>query len=350
LRIDPGKMPPALSKRQRQRLGCIGRAISSRARSVVESSPVNLNDPYKPSSLPSYADFYRTAYGQFITSLRPAGRVGADLLEVDQPAGDWSDAATDGLVVAQLVGGAARHTMDLGGGCFTALARPLEFVVCPPGVATKIVVDSPHRIRLLSIPWQRMCAWADSDALRLPPDGDFGLLHSASRHDARVSRLLAAMWQQDDGVSAAGTLFSDALLVEIVATLVELRSAHGRRPIRGLTRFHLQRVDACMRARLSEDIGLVDLASLVGLSVAHFCRAFKLATGRSPYQALVALRMQHAQQLLRSSPLSVAEVALSCGYEQPAHFAKLFRRAVGLSPSEWRRQLQGAVRSTTGFP
>jgi AraC family transcriptional regulator len=308
------------------------------------------DDVPRPTQLPSYANFYKTAYGQFITSLRPAGRVGADLLESDQPAGDWSDAATDGLVVAQLVSGAARHTMDLGGGRFTTQARPLEFVVSSPGVATQIVVDAPHRIRVLSIPWQRMCAWADSDALRLPADGDFGRLHSATRQDVRVSRILDAMWQQDDGLSAAGTLFSDALLVEIVAVLLELGSAHRSRPIRGLTRFDLQRVDACMRARLFENIGLVDLASLVGLSVAHFCRAFKLATGRSPYQALVALRMQHAQQLLRGSPLSIAQVALSCGYEQPAHFAKLFRRAVGVAPAEWRRQRLGDVRSTTGFP
>jgi AraC family transcriptional regulator len=288
--------------------------------------------------MPSYAEFYRTQYGQAITSLRPAGRVGATLLEAAQPAGDWSDAATAELIIGQHLTDPVQASLDLGAGRFSGACVLNDFLVAPPGLASTILISASHRIRALAIPWQRMRVWADSDQWRLPVDGDFGVLHHTLNQDGRITRALDALWRQDDGASASGSLFSDALLIEVVATLVEMATPHRTRLIAGLTRGDLLRVDACMRARLSEDIGLSDLAALTGLSGAHFCRAFKLSTGRSPYQALIDLRMHHAQELLGRPALSIAEVALACGYAQPAHFAKLFRRAFGLTPSEWRRQ------------
>jgi AraC family transcriptional regulator len=299
--------------------------------------PTNPEDLLMPVRVPSYVDFYRTAYGQFITSVRPAGRVGAILLEADQPAGDWSDAATPDMVILQHASGPARVSLNLGAGRFATQAARNDFMVAPMNVATTILVDAPHRILALAIPWDRMRAWADSDALRLPVDGDFGRLHQTVHQDRRLTMTLDALWRQQDGTSAASSLFNDALLLQAVAVLIEVGHPDRGRAITGLSRRDLQRVDAYMRARLAEDIGLDDLASLVGLSVTHFCRAFKRSTGSSPYQALVVLRMQHAQQLLAHTPQSITHVALSCGYAQPAHFAKLFRRATGVAPALWRR-------------
>jgi AraC family transcriptional regulator len=299
---------------------------------------MTLDASFPTTPLPDFAEFYRTQYGQAITSLRPAGRVGATLLEAAQPAGDWSDAATADLVICELIGKSVPVSLNLGAGRITGRMAPHDLMIAPVAVATTVLVDAPHHIRVLAVPWKRMCPWADSDQLRLPADGDFGVLHHVLSHDRRLTRALDALWQQDDGVSAAGTLFSDALLIEVVATLVEMSTPQRTRRITGLTRGDLLRVDACMRARLAEDIGLADLAALTGLSVAHFCRAFKLSTGRSPYQALIDLRMHHAQELLGRPALSIAEVALACGYAQPAHFAKLFRRSFGVTPTDWRRE------------
>lgn len=289
------------------------------------------------STLPSYADFYRTEYGQFIKLLKPIGRVKASLLEVEQPAGDWSDRATTDLILTQNVAGPAHIAMDVGAGHFSGVGKKHDFTLAPPGSATRVLIDAPHRIRILAIPWESMSAWAESDELRLPTGGDFGVLHQTLSNEPRLTQTLDALWRQEDGASAAGALFSDALLLQVIATLVELARPVRIRPAAGLTPRDLKQVDACMRARLAEDLGIADLAAETGLSVAHFCRAFKQSTGRSPYQALIHLRMQHAQQLLSSSAMSVAEVALECGYAQPAHFAKLFRREVGLAPAQWRR-------------
>ena len=186
-------------------------------------------------NLPSYADFYRTEYGQAIMSMRPAGRIGATLLEADQPAGDWSDAATPELIICQLMNDSAPVSLDLSAGRFSRRMVKHDFMVAPSQVATKILVDESHRIRVLAIPWTRMRAWADTDTLRLPNDGDFGWLHQTLHQDRRITHTLDAMWRQDDGASAASSLFSDALLIQAVAALVELAHPTRNQPITGLS-------------------------------------------------------------------------------------------------------------------
>jgi len=52
----------------------------------------------------------------------------------------------------------------------------------------------------------------------------------------------------------------------------------------------------------------------------------------------ITLRMDEARRLLRETKMSVVEVALDVGYADPSHFAQLFRRETGLSPSDYRRQ------------
>lgn len=297
-----------------------------------------MNDEIRPEpcALGSYLDFYQTAYGQFITTMKPIGRCMATLLEVEQPAGDWSDYPSNDLVVAQNVSGPACLKFQSDVGSFSGVGRKFDFMVTPPATATRIEIDARHRIRLLAIPWKSMCTWIDSDDLRLPADGNFGSLHHFLNRDLRLTRALDQLWTLDTGTSVTSTLYADALLVQIVGNLVELaRPARSPVPY-GLSKRQLQNVDAFMRSRLADDIGLSELASEVGLSVAHFCRAFKQSTGTSPYQALIRLRMLHAQQLLSQGDRSIAEVTFECGYSQPAHFARHFRREVGISPSEWR--------------
>jgi AraC family transcriptional regulator len=74
------------------------------------------------------------------------------------------------------------------------------------------------------------------------------------------------------------------------------------------------------------------------LSKFHFDRLFKSALGVSPSRYHINLRINLARRLLRETKLSVVNVALKVGYTDPSHFARLFRRENGLSPSDYRRQ------------
>jgi AraC family transcriptional regulator len=93
-----------------------------------------------------------------------------------------------------------------------------------------------------------------------------------------------------------------------------------------------------MTAHVVEDFDLARLAALVGLSKYHFHRLFNSAIGLSPSRYHTNLRMELARRLLRETKKSVVEVAFEMGYSNPGHFAQLFRRQTGLSPSDYRRQ------------
>jgi transcriptional regulator GlxA family with amidase domain len=73
----------------------------------------------------------------------------------------------------------------------------------------------------------------------------------------------------------------------------------------------------------------------------HFAAQFRSTTGYSPHAYLLRRRIEHAQMLLRSSALSVLDVALSCGFGSHAHFTTVFGRMVGEPPNSWRTRMRG---------
>jgi len=93
-----------------------------------------------------------------------------------------------------------------------------------------------------------------------------------------------------------------------------------------------------MSEHMAEEFDLERLASQARLSKFHFNRLFKNATGMSPSQYHINLRMDAARRMLRETKKSIIAVAMDVGYSNPSHFAKLFRRETGLSPSDYRRQ------------
>lgn len=102
--------------------------------------------------------------------------------------------------------------------------------------------------------------------------------------------------------------------------------------------YKLRQITDWMRENIAEDFDLGQLAALAGLSKFHFHRLFKRAVGEAPSHHHINLRMHEAKRLLRETKQSVVAVALEVGYSAPSHFAQIFRRETGLSPSDYRRQ------------
>jgi AraC family transcriptional regulator len=102
--------------------------------------------------------------------------------------------------------------------------------------------------------------------------------------------------------------------------------------------YKLRQITDWMAEHVAEEFNLARLAARAGVSKFHFQRLFKGAVGVSPSRYQINLRMNVARRLLRETKKSVVEVALEVGYANPSHFAQLFRRETGLSPSDYRRQ------------
>jgi AraC family transcriptional regulator len=104
-----------------------------------------------------------------------------------------------------------------------------------------------------------------------------------------------------------------------------------------LDRRRLARVLAFIDAHLDRELSLEELAREACLSAFHFARSFKMATGVSPHRYVLQRRLDHAKALLTAGTLSLAEVALACGFSSQAHFSSSFKQATGLSPSLFAR-------------
>lgn len=87
----------------------------------------------------------------------------------------------------------------------------------------------------------------------------------------------------------------------------------------------------CIDAHLGDDLGLADLARVAGVSTWHFAHCFKASLGISPYRYVRRYRLQAATRLLTSSPLPIAEIALSLGFSSQSHFTQAFREHTGMT-------------------
>jgi AraC family transcriptional regulator len=94
---------------------------------------------------------------------------------------------------------------------------------------------------------------------------------------------------------------------------------------------------AVMRERLTESLTLTEIAAEVHLSVYHFIRVFRAATGETPYRFLTRLRIEQAQQLLPDGDLTVGQIAERCGFASGGALSAAFVRHVGLRPTAYRK-------------
>jgi transcriptional regulator GlxA family with amidase domain len=108
----------------------------------------------------------------------------------------------------------------------------------------------------------------------------------------------------------------------------------------GLPPRALRRVREFVDEHLEENIGIQALASIAGLSMYHFARAFKQSERITPHEYLIQCRVQRAKDLLAETDLPLSEIALASGFSDQSHCARRFREHVGVTPSSYRWSLR----------
>jgi transcriptional regulator GlxA family with amidase domain len=105
----------------------------------------------------------------------------------------------------------------------------------------------------------------------------------------------------------------------------------------GVTNSVVQKAVSLMEAAIEEPVPLGELTQRTGVSQRQLERLCKRYLGATPAQYYVQLRLERARRMLRQTDMSVAEVAIACGFVSLSHFAKVYRRHYGLSPREDRK-------------
>ena len=114
----------------------------------------------------------------------------------------------------------------------------------------------------------------------------------------------------------------------------------------GLAPWRIGRLQVFVEEHLSQSIHVTDLSRVVGLRVAHFSRAFGVSFGKSPHLYVIQRRLARSCELMVGSDMVLSEIALACGFNDQAHFCRLFSRYTGTTPAAWRRERCGAGRAS----
>ena len=113
---------------------------------------------------------------------------------------------------------------------------------------------------------------------------------------------------------------------------------HSRnQPYGRLSEDRLSAVIRFVEHRLPKAVSVAEMAEAASLSQAHFARCFAATTGRTPAGYVNELRMEKARELLRSTASPVYVIAEQCGFSDPSHFGRAFRKFFGTSPAKARR-------------
>lgn len=149
-----------------------------------------------------------------------------------------------------------------------------------------------------------------------------------------VERLAACSIELIDGAAEKPGLASAAAYEALMALYDDVFGSH---PTFSQERKAMQHVVDHIAANLGEPLPVAELARVANMSRAHFSRVFTASEGIAPAEYVMQKRLQKAIRLLtRGVNLPVKEVALLSGFADPNYFAKVFRRAFGTSPTEFR--------------
>lgn len=201
--------------------------------------------------------------------------------------------------------------------------------VVPAGDVISLRVNSTFRYVRMSIDpiyFSRLAGHPDSSPIQL--HRTYGVAKS------QIGHLLDALVAEADSGNPGGLAFVEALAMGM-SRQIALHAGEPQRVQRlrgGLSaaakRRTLELMDEHYAASLTVDL----LAHEVGLSPAHFARAFKETLGQAPHSYLLKLRLEKARRLLDHSDAVLSNVAQRTGFADQAHFTRLFKREFGVTP------------------
>lgn len=235
----------------------------------------------------------------------------------------------------------------------------LDLALSPrPGEARAAYVDAPRLPKrrvgdVLLVPANRglttewgegeqtsVCCAFDDSLIDGDRDGleDVELEACLDVRNAHVRDALARLAKEIEEPSFCSAILSEAiwttLIIDLTRHLARLR-LEVEAPRFRLTSGQLRTIEELIEqpGRLP---AVADLASMCGLSSRHFFRSFRATTGMTLTDYAQARRIDRARTLLSVQRPAIKEIAWRCGFETPAAFSTAFRRAVGVTPREFR--------------
>ncbi|MCC5654576.1 AraC family transcriptional regulator [Nostoc sp. XA013] len=167
------------------------------------------------------------------------------------------------------------------------------------------------------------------------------LIPQFSVDDPVIQQLALALKTEIRTGCMSGSLYGESLGTALAARLVQnyaVSKPSLEFKVNSLPQSQLERVIDYMKANLTQDLSILDLATLISMSESHFSRSFKQSVGITPYQYLMQQRVERAKQLLKQQAISISNIALDCGFANQTHLTKVFRQMTGVTPKAYQKR------------
>ncbi|MCY6383259.1 helix-turn-helix transcriptional regulator [Hoeflea prorocentri] len=152
---------------------------------------------------------------------------------------------------------------------------------------------------------------------------------NAAETATQFEAVIARLQQTATDMDAQNNL----VVSQLVACFTQLRAGVGEEPPESAIDLAMRRI----RSDLKRNWRISDMAELAELSPSQLHRRFRVATGTSPVDWLRRERITAAKRYLVETQDRIAPIAARCGYPDPYHFSRDFRRIAGQSPSAFRK-------------
>lgn len=194
--------------------------------------------------------------------------------------------------------------------------NPDDIAYIPPATKGSIVYSPESRGDLLQFLY-----WPDADEFAFP-------LQSL-KINAELREQIDALPKYDDNVDSSFIWKAYQFLDTMQAQLFENTSKDTKK---------IQKALSFMRE--NDNYSIPDLAKLCNMSESKFYTLFNEFVGMTPIKMKHRIQTSKAESLLKSTDLSIDEIAHSVGFESTAHFRKIFNEHYGFSPKEMRKRFR----------
>jgi AraC-like DNA-binding protein len=239
-------------------------------------------------------------------------------------------------IIAQVVEGKYQITIPSG----TALIEPGEVCIIPSGVPVKFTHIPDRQTGWMRSQWVHLRASLFgvvevSSLISLP-------LKVEGAQARRIGLLIeACLVEKDRQQGLERSIHSHKLGFEILSELMSLAGAQAQLDDRLAGVIQLSPMLTLVKQNLDKPISVSQIAKWAHLSPSRLHTVFVERLGHAPMSYVRLMRLREAQRLLAGTDYPIAQVAAKTGFACQFHFARCFKKTVGVTPSQYRQEASG---------
>jgi AraC family transcriptional regulator len=260
-----------------------------------------------------------------------APRIGLEFELRKTVVGHYRHAASADHHVTVHAGGPVRIScMPSGHRC---VRRINEIDVFPAGLSEDWFEDDASEHLRLRLPTSLVRVAAEE--MGLDPDRA-SIAPRCQFRDVQIEHIAWALAEEDRATSPHGLLYRESLGMALAVHLLARYPAQASEVRAGLSAQALARITEYIEAHLTEDVSLLRLARVCGMSASHLRVLFKRTVGIPIHEYVIQRRVERARVLLVESELPVSQIALEAGFAHQSHMARCMRKRLGFTPNSVR--------------